>query len=119
MNSGFCPVSPSTLVRRIKTKFRAEAASREELAHALELRLAAGGNASLMTDGLIHTLIEHGMGNHRVVMQTCEEILLQNTDSRAVAEEKDGTTAQRFQRGGLLALKAGALRSRNMLLGVY
>ncbi len=29
-------------------------------------------------------------------------------------EEKDGTTAQRFQRGGLLALKAGALRSRNM-----
>ncbi len=61
---------------RIKTKFRAEAATREELTRALELRLSEGGNASLMTEGLIHTVIEHGMGNHRVVMQTCEELLI-------------------------------------------
>ena len=61
---------------RIKTKFRAESASREDLMKALELRLSESGNASLMTDGLIHTVIEHGMGNHRAVMQTCEEILI-------------------------------------------
>jgi hypothetical protein len=40
------------------------------------LRLSDGGNATLMTDGLIHTVIEHGMGNHRSVMQTYEELLI-------------------------------------------
>ena len=29
-----------------------------------------------MTEGLIHTVIEHGMYNHRIVMQTCEELLI-------------------------------------------
>lgn len=61
---------------RIKTKFRAETASREELIQALELRLAEAGNPTLMTEGLVFTVVEHAMGNHRVVMQTCEEILI-------------------------------------------
>lgn len=61
---------------RIKTNFCADTASREELVKALELRLSEDGNSSLMTEGLIHTVIEHRLGNHRIVMQTCEELLI-------------------------------------------
>jgi general secretion pathway protein A len=61
---------------RIKTRFRTETASRDELVQALELRLAEAGNPNLMTEGLVFTVVEHGMGNQRVVMQTCEELLI-------------------------------------------
>jgi general secretion pathway protein A len=72
----FLSAELAPLGSRIKTKYRAENASREELAQAISLRLSEGGNPALTTDGLIHTVIEHGLGNHRTVMQTCEELLI-------------------------------------------
>jgi general secretion pathway protein A len=60
---------------RIKTRYRAETATREELCAAIERRLLVCGNSTLMTDGLIHTVADHSAGNYRLLMQTCEEIL--------------------------------------------
>ncbi len=60
---------------RVKIRFRAEIAAKDELRAALEQRLDAAGNATLMTEGLINAIADHSMGNYRVLMQTSEELL--------------------------------------------
>jgi general secretion pathway protein A len=60
---------------RIKTRYRADSASREELCQAIEQRLSVCGNPTLMTEGLIQTIADHSSGNYRILMQTAEELL--------------------------------------------
>ena len=68
---------------RIKTRYRAEVATKEELCAALDQRLNTCGNPTLMTSGLIHTVADHSTGNYRVLMQTCEEILAYAVEQEA------------------------------------
>ena len=59
---------------RIKTRLKIEPLSRDDLVEMMKARLEKAGNASLMTPGLIETLVEHAGGNPRSLLQTAEEI---------------------------------------------
>jgi general secretion pathway protein A len=60
---------------RIRTRLVIEAASREELLELLHHALAKAGNATLMTTGLMDTLVDHSAGNYRVLMIMGAELL--------------------------------------------
>lgn len=61
---------------RIKTRFRAEPASRDELAALLEARVTAAGNSSLMTPELVQVLAERSLGNPRALLNLAGELLV-------------------------------------------
>jgi general secretion pathway protein A len=60
---------------RIRRRLVLEYASRDELLACLEHRLAAAGNASLMTAELKATLVDHAAGNYRVLLNLADELL--------------------------------------------
>jgi type II secretory pathway predicted ATPase ExeA len=60
---------------RIRTRLVTEPASREELLELLQHALAKAGNASLMTNQLMDTLIDHCAGNYRLLMTMGAELL--------------------------------------------
>jgi type II secretory pathway predicted ATPase ExeA len=60
---------------RIRTRLCTEPASREELLELLSHALAKAGNASLMTDELMDTLVDHAAGNYRLLMTMSAELL--------------------------------------------
>ncbi len=60
---------------RIRTRLCTEAATREELLELLTHALAKAGNATLMTDGLMETLVDHSAGNYRLLMTMSAELL--------------------------------------------
>jgi type II secretory pathway predicted ATPase ExeA len=60
---------------RIRTRLALQAASTEELRSTLKHLIAAAGNSALMTPELIATLSEHALGNYRVLMTLCGELL--------------------------------------------
>jgi len=60
---------------RIRRRLVLEYASRDELLACLDHRLAAAGNASLMTPELKATLADHAAGNYRVLMNLADELL--------------------------------------------
>ena len=60
---------------RIRTRYRAESASKEEMIKAMNERLTAAGNRMLMTGELIETLVDHCAGNYRVLLQSADEVL--------------------------------------------
>ncbi|MBM3499990.1 MAG: ATP-binding protein [Armatimonadetes bacterium] len=60
---------------RIRTRLALEAASAEELRSTLKHLIAAAGNSALMTPELVATLSEHALGNYRVLMTLCGELL--------------------------------------------
>jgi type II secretory pathway predicted ATPase ExeA len=60
---------------RIRTRLCTEAASREELLELLNHSLAKAGNASLMTNELMDTLVDHAAGNYRVLMTMAADLL--------------------------------------------
>jgi type II secretory pathway predicted ATPase ExeA len=60
---------------RIRTRLKAEAASREELFELLSHALSKAGNATLMTPELMDTLIDHSAGNYRLLMAMGAELL--------------------------------------------
>jgi len=60
---------------RIRTRLVTETASREELLELLRHALAKAGNASLMTAELMDTLVDHAVGNYRLLMTMCGELL--------------------------------------------
>jgi general secretion pathway protein A len=60
---------------RIRRRLVLEYASRDDLLACLEHRLAAAGNASLMTAELKATLADHAAGNYRVLMNLADELL--------------------------------------------
>ncbi len=61
---------------RIRTRMNLEAATREELAAALDHLLACAGNAGLMTEGLRATLVDHAAGNYRILAGMGSELLM-------------------------------------------
>jgi type II secretory pathway predicted ATPase ExeA len=60
---------------RIRTRYRAETAGKEEMIQAIQERLEAAGNQVLMTNDLIETLVDHSAGNYRVLLQSADELL--------------------------------------------
>jgi len=60
---------------RIRTRLTLQPASPEDLRAALKHLLAAAGNSALMSPELISTLSEHALGNYRVLMTLCGELL--------------------------------------------
>ena len=60
---------------RIRTRLCIEPASREELLELLNHSLAKAGNASLMTNELMDTLVDHAVGNYRVLMTMAADLL--------------------------------------------
>ncbi len=60
---------------RIRTRLCTESASREELQELLSHALAKAGNASLMTNQLMDTLVDHAAGNYRVLMTMGADLL--------------------------------------------
>lgn len=67
---------------RIRTRYTTEAATREELITLMTERLERAGNSRLMTKDLIATLADHSAGNHRVMLNTGDELF-----SRAVERQ--------------------------------
>lgn len=63
------------LASRIRTRLSTEAASREELSELLSHALAKAGNATLLTDELRDTLVDHAAGNYRLLMTLGGELL--------------------------------------------
>jgi type II secretory pathway predicted ATPase ExeA len=60
---------------RIRTRLTLEHASREELLAALKHLQHSAGNASLMTEQLMHTLCDHALGHYRVLTTLAAELL--------------------------------------------
>ena len=60
---------------RIRTRLNMEPASRDELSELLSHSLAKAGNATLMTGGLMDTLVDHSAGNYRLLMTMSAELL--------------------------------------------
>jgi len=60
---------------RIRTRLALEAAPAEELRSTLKHLTETAGNSALMTPELIATLCEHALGNYRVLMTLCGELL--------------------------------------------
>jgi hypothetical protein len=60
----------------MRVRLSLEAASREELLQLLENAVSKAGNHKLMTRGLMETLVEHALGNYRVLMNTALELFL-------------------------------------------
>lgn len=60
---------------RLRTRLVLQPHTSAELAECLTHRLRAAGNPALMTQGLVHTLCEHALGNPRVLLNTAGELL--------------------------------------------
>ena len=60
---------------RIRRRLVLEAASSDELLACLEHLLETAGNSALITEELKATLVDHAVGNHRILMNLCDELL--------------------------------------------
>lgn len=60
---------------RIRRRLKLEYAPREELLTCLDHLLQSAGNVALMTPELKATLVDHAAGNHRILMNLCDELL--------------------------------------------
>lgn len=60
---------------RIRRRLVLEEASRDELLACLDHRLETAGNPALMTTELKSTLADHAVGNYRILMNLCDELL--------------------------------------------
>jgi general secretion pathway protein A len=60
---------------RIRTRYRAEPAGRDELLAVMHHRLDAAGNPTIMTDELIETIVDHSAGNCRTLLQSADDLL--------------------------------------------
>ena len=65
---------------RIRRRLVLEAASSDELLACLEHLLETAGNSALMTEALRATLVDHAVGNYRILMNLCDEILAVGAD---------------------------------------
>ena len=63
------------LGNRIRMRLVTEASSREELLELLRHALSKAGNATLMTAELMDTLVDHSVGNYRLLMNIGAELL--------------------------------------------
>ena len=60
---------------RIRTRFRADPASQEEMTRLLQHRLETSGNPSLMTPEVQQTLVDRSASNYRVLLNSADELL--------------------------------------------
>jgi len=60
---------------RIRTRLALEAVPAQDLQAALKHLISAAGNTALMTPALLTTLSEHALGNYRLLMTLCGELL--------------------------------------------
>jgi len=60
---------------RIRTRLTLEAVPAQDLQAALKHLISAAGNTALMTPALLTTLSEHALGNYRLLMTLCGELL--------------------------------------------
>jgi type II secretory pathway predicted ATPase ExeA len=60
---------------RLRVRLHLEYASKDELRNLLEHAISTAGNANLMTQELIHTLVDHAAGNPRTLMTMAAELL--------------------------------------------
>lgn len=60
---------------RIRTRLATEFASRDDLIACLEHLLAGAGNASMMSLPLRHMLVDHAVGNYRIMTTMAAELL--------------------------------------------
>lgn len=60
---------------RIRTRLNLEICAKQELLFFLQESTTRAGNPKLMTEGLIHTLAEHCLGNPRVLTNLAAEVL--------------------------------------------
>lgn len=60
---------------RLRVRLHLEYASKDELRNFLEHAISTAGNANLMTQELIHTLVDHAAGNPRTLMTMAAELL--------------------------------------------
>ena len=67
---------------RIRRRLILEQATPDELLACLDHRLETAGNPALMTTELKSTLADHAVGNYRILMNLCDELL-------AVAADRD------------------------------
>jgi len=89
---------------RIRRRLNLEQASREDMTACLDHLLAAAGNATLMSPALKTTLVEHAVGNYRVMMNMGDELLAAGAEHNAAhLDEKlffDIFNVQRPKSGG-------------------
>jgi general secretion pathway protein A len=71
------------LARRQRVKLTLAPLADDDMTKMLEHTLAAAGNRSLMTTGIIEAIVAHSGGNPSTMMTTCDELL-----ARAVATEQ-------------------------------
>lgn len=60
---------------RLRLRLHLEYASKHELRNLLQHVISTAGNANLMTQELIHTLVDHAAGNPRALMTMAAELL--------------------------------------------
>lgn len=60
---------------RIRTRLNLEICTKQELLFFLQESITRAGNAKLMTEGLAHTLVEHSLGNPRILTSLAAEVL--------------------------------------------
>ena len=68
---------------RIRTRLHTEPASRDELLALLRHALSTAGNATLMTPQLMDTLVDHSVGNYRLLMTMGADLLAQGMTREA------------------------------------
>ncbi|MBK9260447.1 MAG: ATP-binding protein [Polyangiaceae bacterium] len=89
---------------RIRRRLNLEQASHDDLAACLDHLLASAGNATLMSSALKTTLVEHAVGNYRIMMHMGDELLTAAAERNAAQlDEKlflDVFHVQRPKSGG-------------------
>lgn len=65
---------------RIRRRLTLDAAQPDQLCACLDHLLKNAGNTALMTDELKHILVEHSVGNYRVLMNMADELLCTAAD---------------------------------------
>ena len=68
---------------RIRTRLHTEPASRDELLALLRHALSTAGNATLMTPQLMDTLVDHSVGNYRLLMTMGADLVAQGMTREA------------------------------------
>lgn len=68
---------------RIRTRYRAEPAGRDEMIATMNTRIDAAGNGALVTPETIELLVDHAAGNYRTLMNSAAELLATALDMDA------------------------------------
>ena len=65
----------SPLGSRLRCRLHLEAVERDEMSKIIRHAIETAGNQSLMTPDLMQTIVDHSVGNPRIMMNTADELL--------------------------------------------